>query len=312
MNSVNAGNAVWTATTRDRIREVQDGLLSMAQWASESGADQPTTELLLHPYRDLLETLYERDMPLAKLADNSDLLLHIHGSAASGPSPRVSVLTRLLTQTRDQVTRLAKQFAGVTTLRVPPSLDMGFVGVAGGSLFLGFSTEATDGGDLTRQAVKAIADASWLVAQNGTIGELAQTITDPAARDMAVAAVRHLSPSGQIGISEIDILGRQVERSTSLTTETRRHARGIMTQRHAPTNEPVSFIGTVREMDLDASRFEIRNVEGQSEDVRCAHELEDDEVKRLVDKRVRVKGTAEYGVRKTVRLLWVDEVELLE
>jgi hypothetical protein len=126
---MNAANTAWTGTTRDRIREVQDGLLSMADWARDSGADSATTELLLSPYRELIETLYERDMPLAKLADNSDLLLHVHGSAASGPSPRVSVLTRLLTQTRDQVTRLAKQFAGVTTLRVPPSLDMGFVWV---------------------------------------------------------------------------------------------------------------------------------------------------------------------------------------
>jgi hypothetical protein len=92
----------------------------------------------------------------------------------------------------------------------------------------------------------------------------------------------------------------------------RRHARGIMAQRVGSTNEPVSFIGTVREVDLDASRFEIRNVEGQADHVRCAHELEEADVKRLVDKRVRVKGTPEYGAGKTVRLLWVDEVELLD
>jgi hypothetical protein len=309
---MNTANESWTSTTRDRIRELQDGLLSMADWAKESKADASMTEMLLRPYRDLLESLYERDMPLSKLADNSDLLLHVHGPAASGPSPRVSAVTRLLTQTRDQVTRLAKQLAGVTTLRVPPSLDMGFVGVTGGSLFLGFSTDATDVGDLTRQAVQTIADISWLVSENRPIADLAKTIDDPAARDMAVAAVRHLSPSGQIGISEIDILGRQVHHSTSLTTETRRHARGIMAQRVVSTNEPVSFVGTVREVDLDASRFEIRNVEGQADDVRCAHELEEADVKRLVDKRVRVKGTPEYGTRKTVRLLWVDEVELLD
>jgi hypothetical protein len=302
----------WTSATRDRIRDVQNGLLSMADWAKQSAADPAMAELLLRPYRDLLESLYERDMPLAKLADNSDLLLHVHGPAASGPSPRVSVVTRLLTQTRDQVTRIAKQLGGVTTVRVPLSLDMGFVGVAGGSLFLGFSADAADVGDLTRQAVKAIANISWLVSENRPIADLAKAIDDPAARDMAVAAVRHLSPSGQIGISEIDILGRQVSYATSLTTETRRHARGIMAQRVATTNEPVSFVGTVREVDLDASRFEIRNVEGQAEDVRCAHELEEADVKRLVDRRVRVRGTPEYGARKTVRLLWVDEVEQLD
>ncbi len=252
-------------------------------------------------------------MPLAKLADNSDLLLHVHGPAASGPSPRVSVVTRLLTSTRDQITRLAKQLGGVTTLHVPPSLDMGFVGVASGSLFIGFSaTDQGAEGNLTREAVTAIAEASGLlVGDSPSISELANAIRDPAARDMAVAAVRQMSPSGQAGINEIDLLGRQVPRPTSLTTETRRHARVIMAQKAATSEKPVTFVGTVREVDLDAYRFEIRNVEGAA-DVRCAHELEANEVKQLVDKRVRVKGMPERGARGTVRLLWVDEVELLD
>ncbi len=110
----------WVSETRDRIRELQDGLLDMAAWAAESSADAEATELLLRPFREQLEAVYERDLPLAKLADDSDILLHVRGPAAAGPNPRVAVLTKLLTQTRDQVTRLAKQLGGVTTIRVPP------------------------------------------------------------------------------------------------------------------------------------------------------------------------------------------------
>ena len=150
-----------------------------------------------------------------------------------------------------------------------------------------------------------------MVANNRSARDLAQTINDPAERDMALAAVRHLSPSGHIGITEIELLGRQVAKQTSLTTDTRRHARGIMVQR-VSESPPVTFVGTVREVDLDASRFEIRNVEGQPQDIRCAHELEEDEVKRLMDRRVRVRGVPEYGAKNVVRLLWVDEVEALE
>lgn len=284
----------------------------MSEWARDGNATAEQTEMLLNPYREMVEAIYERDIPLAKLADQSDILLHVRGPSATGPSPRVSVLTRLLTSTRDQVTRLAKQIGGVTTVRVPTSLDMGFVGVAGGSLFVGFSADSSNEGDSTREAVRLISEASSLVASNGSVAELAQTIHDPAARDMALAAVRHLSPSGQIGIREIEILGKQVAQQVSLTTETRRHARGIMAQRIvSTTSRSETFVGTVREVDLDASRFEIRNVEGNTEDIRCAHELEEAEVKSLVDRRVRVKGIAEYGSRGTVRLLWVDEVELL-
>jgi hypothetical protein len=302
----------WTSVTRDRIRDVQSALLTMSEWARDGQATPEQTELLLNPYREMVEALYERDIPLAKLADESDILLHVRGPSATGPSPRVSVLTRLLTSTRDQVTRLAKQIEGVTSVRVPTSLDMGFVGVAGGSLFVGFSADASTEGDSTREAVKLISQASSVVASNGSATALAQTIRDPAARDMAIAAVRHLSPSGQIGIREIEILGKQVVGQVSLTTETRRHARGIMAQRIvSTTSRNETFVGTVREVDLDASRFEIRNVEGNAEDIRCAHELEEAEVKSLVDRRVRVSGTAEYGPKGTVRLLWIDEVELL-
>jgi hypothetical protein len=302
----------WVSETRDRIRELQDGLLDMAAWAAESSADEHAKELLLLPFREQLAELYERDLPLAKLADESDILLHVRGASAAGPNPRVSVLTRLLTLTRDQVTRLAKQLGGVTTLRVPASLDMGFVGVASGSLFIGFSADAAEGGDMTREAVRLISDASWLVSENRTVNELASEIEDPAARDMAVAAVRHLSPSGQVGIREIEILGKQVRHQVSLTTETRRLARGIMAQRAVPASTAsMTFLGTVREVDLDASRFEIRNVEGYSEEIRCAHELEENEVKQIVDRRVRVTGKPEFGRKGIVRLLWVDEVELL-
>jgi hypothetical protein len=190
---------------------------------------------------------------------------------------------------------------------------MGLVGVASGSLFVGFSaTEATAEGDLTRRAVEAIATASTLIADDASLAVIAGQIRDPAERDMAVAAVRQLSPSGMIGISEVDLLGRSVQRPTSLTTDTRRHARGLMAQPAVPTQERVTFVGTIREVDLDAARFEIRNIEGRPEDVRCAHELEEEAVKRLVNRRVRVAGAPEFGTNGTVRLLWVDEVEALD
>jgi hypothetical protein len=308
-----AAASTWTQSARARVRDVQDSLLAAAEWARESGADAATTDLLVQPYRELLDNLYERDMPLAKLADQSDLLLHVHGTAASGPTPRVSVVTRVLTQTRDEVTRLAKQLGGVKSVRVPAALDMGLVGIANGSLFVGFSAvDATDAADLTRRAVDTICEVSGLVAGDATLLDLAKAFPDPAARDMAVAAVRHLSPSGLAGISAIDVLGRRVARTIALTTETRRHARGLMAQPAESTSKKVTYVGTIRELDLDASRFEVRNIDGHPDDVRCAHEIDEQEIKQYVDRRVRVTGTPEYGPQKTVRLLWVDEVELLE
>jgi hypothetical protein len=196
-------------------------------------------------------------------------------------------------------------------------LIWGFVGLAEGSLYLGFSTDDDDDAELTRNAVDTIATASKLVASDQPLEALANEFQDPAVRDMAVAAVRHLSPSGHAGITNIDLLGRRVHHRVSLSTETRRHARRLMAQpplvvasRILPST--ATFIGTIRELDLDASRFEIRNVDGFPGGVRCAHELDEQDIKRLVDLRVRVKGRPEYGPKNDVRLLWVDELEILD
>jgi len=307
----------FTAAAREQIRFIQDRLLAVARWANGSGVDDNATEFLVQPYRRLLDEMYQRDLPLAKLADESDLLLHVRGPAASAPTPRVSVITRLLGGTRDQVTRLAKQLGGVTTVRVPAALDMGLVGLAEGSLYIGFSADEDDAAELTRNAIDTIAIASRLVALDQPLEALAAEFQDPAVRDMAVAAIRHLSPSGHAGITEIALLGRRVHHRVSLSTETRRHARRLMAQpplameqRALPST--TSFVGTIRELDLDASRFEIRNVDGFPGGVRCAHELDEQDIKRLVDLRVRVKGRPEYGPGNDVRLLWIDEVEILE
>lgn len=303
----------WDSAARQRIRMVQDELLDTARWARDSGAPTEVVEMLERPYRELLDEIYERELPLAKLADESDLLLHVHGPAAAGPSPRVSILTRLLGQTRDQITRLAKQLGGVTTLRVPAALDMNVVGIASGSLYVGFSTtDASAEAELTRNAVATIATAGAFIADDRSLSDIAARFDDPAARDMAVAAIRQLSPSGQLGITEIEIFGRRIETPVSLTTDTRRRARGLLARpaKLAPASA-VTAIGTVRELDLDAGRFEIRNVEGHAEAIRCAHELDESEVKQLVDQRVRVVGRAEHGPNGVVRLIWVDEVERL-
>lgn len=288
------------AVAREQIRFIQDRLMATARWAESSGVDAAATEFLVRPYRRLLDDMYQRDLPLARLADESDLLLHVRGPAASGPTPRVSVLTRLLGGTRDQVTRLAKQLGGVTTVRVPLALDLGFVGLAEGSLYLGFTTDDEVDATATRSAVDSIAAAGALVAADASLDSLASRFADPAERDMAVAAVRQLSPSGQAGITEIDLLGRRIAHPVALTTATRRHARRLMAQPPAMTQlrlalDTTSFVGTVRELDLDAARFEIRNVDGFPDGIRCAHELGEEDAKQLVDLRVRVKGRPEHG-----------------
>lgn len=69
------------------------------------------------------------------------------------------------------------------------------------------------------------------------------------------------------------------------------------------------FVGTIRELDLDEKRFMLRNIDGYSNEIRCTHELDEADAQKLMNRRMRVSGTAELSRAGQVSLLWVDEFE---
>jgi len=72
------------------------------------------------------------------------------------------------------------------------------------------------------------------------------------------------------------------------------------------------FVGTIRELDLDEKRFMLRNIVGYSNEIRCAHELDEADAQKLMNRRMRVSGTAELSKSGHVSLLWVDDFEELD
>jgi hypothetical protein len=87
---------------------------------------------------------------------------------------------------------------------------MGLVGLTEGSLYIGFSADENDDADLTRNAIDTIAIVSKLVASDQPLEALAAAFQDPAMRDMAVAAIRHLSPTRP----SIEVVGQFRRRAT--------------------------------------------------------------------------------------------------
>jgi hypothetical protein len=167
--------------------------------------------------------------------------------------------------------------------------------------------------DLSRAASGAI--ERILSAAPAVVSEDATTlraIEDPAERDAVIGVVHRLSPSGKIGVRELELYGRGASTSVALTIETRRTARSILSKPLEKLPDTIELIGTIREVDVDQQRFELRNVEGRP-NVRCAFDFDVEETRWLIDRRVRVKGRPEYDRRfkGQVRLLWVDEYEPL-
>jgi hypothetical protein len=78
--------------------------------------------------------------------------------------------------------------------------------------------------------------------------------------------------------------------------------------------ERVSIVGEVREMDLDARRFELRHIENlRTNELRCVYQqISDGEAAEWLNKQVMVTGTILRGANGTSKLLSVDSVVILK
>lgn len=78
--------------------------------------------------------------------------------------------------------------------------------------------------------------------------------------------------------------------------------------------ERVSIVGEVREMDLDARRFEPRHIENlRTNELRCVYQqISDGEAAEWLNKQVEVTGTILRGGNDASKLLAVDSVVILK
>jgi hypothetical protein len=311
-------SAGWVAETRRRARLLQSQIARIEAGAHEKRVSDDLLERMLEPYRTLLESAYTDDLPLARLLDESDLLVHVKGQAADAPAPKLTLLTKLMGEFRDAVGDVARLVAHLDVHRLPGELELSFAGLARGSLFLGFRVQPAAAGDVSSSALTRVAEAaierilSTAPAVASEDATALRAIDDPAERDAVISVVHKLSPSGKIGVRELALYGRGGACPVALTVETRRAARSILSKPLEKLPDSIELVGTVREVDVDQQRFELRNVEGRP-DVRCAFDFDVEEARWLIDRRVRVKGRPEYDRRFKghVRLLWVEEYEPL-
>ena len=72
-----------------------------------------------------------------------------------------------------------------------------------------------------------------------------------------------------------------------------------------------SFEGVVREIDLDARRFEIRQVRNAGT-IRCIYQPDQHEaVRHILDAQIRVSGNYETRENKQPRLIGVTEIDVI-
>lgn len=327
----------WQQLVDRKARDLIEQIAAAHEWVKVHGnADPAFFEDMAADQFQWLRELYERELPLAKMLDESDLTVELIGPAARIAHPRLNVVSSTFAKVRKNVAQVTKAVAGVRDpqsnqpFHMPEEMELGFSSlVHNGTVRFGFSLPRP-GDSLLNQddplyqavasAVAAIKSVSFSLSELDDDEEIEenvkQALTDPKLRDSALIAVRELAPSGRSSYSGVTIAGSGVRPADvkPLTKESRQTVRHILA---APVKrtEVITIIGIVRETDLDDKRFEVRGIEdGFVTDLRCIYgpRVVDKVAAKWLNHRVEVSGRVERDANGRARLMKVAHLKLVD
>ena len=319
---------VWIEAVEAKARIVHAQLATARALAERNGTDP---EAIAGPYLGLLRQIYEEEFAFARMADSADLVARFGGPAVETDDPAVGIVMSVFSDLRAQIRGIAKSIVGLSIdqrLRWPAELDPHLSGLAQGSLVVGIrvpdpTREVTRGQvsfpevseqifESVRAAVRSLAIVARYVGEDRIEEGLRDQFPDPAVRDTVMVAASRLAPTGRRGIESVSLYGPDVEvyEPQPLTPRSRQ----ILTQalaRPVRVRGSGEFDGIVREIDLDARRFEIRGVQGIGA-LRCVYDPNWNTVARtILDARVRVRGTYEALANQQPRLVGVESIAVV-
>ena len=285
------------------------------------------------PYFDLLRQLYREEFPLAELIDSSDLVARFEGDSISERSTPVKVVATAVSGLRGQIRVIAKAIAGLNSdVPWPDGLDPLLTGLARGSLVVGISIPSNRSGgadaagqkdlpdlpdpvlDSVREAVRRVAVVARYVRADRVDQSIEEEIADPAVRDTVLVAASKLAPTRQSGVDRLMLFepGISDQDVRPLTAESRRVLRKAVAQPVRVENM-ATFTGTVRAIDLDAKRLEIRHVkEVDGGSIRCIYaNAKIGNERDILDREIRVQGRYERQADGTPRLIEATRLEPL-
>jgi hypothetical protein len=316
----------WSSVLKRRAELLHQQLAAMQRLVLESSGSDEIMAQACSPYYRLLDEIYEKDMPIARALDRSDLLLHLDGEGLQTESPRLSLVTGIMGDVRKQVGTMIKTLVSSfnEAVELPREIDLGLSSFAQGSLYLGFSLPEPNPGYVvltgdplfaaSRQALSTLGAVTQHINEPNAYELIRHEFADPKLRDAALSAVGQLAPSGRRGVSSLEIGGRAMAKGAwrLLTPETRQQVRAWLEQ-PVLSNEVVELRGRVRAIDLDLRRFDLRRIDGGNlPDLRCIYPASFDvPAKKWLDATVVVRGQVET-YQGAARLLQVQSVEETE
>lgn len=315
----------WVDNLHSKAYLVHEQIMAAKEAERLSGID---TSGMQQRYWALLEKLFSVDLPLANLMDKSDILLHAEGPAAADALPTLQAVNWLCHTAEKQLRALAKatfDLANIQVGNLANKIDLRLTGLAPGSVYVGFKVQADETSDLIdstsepvfqliRDTISQLPDIPGFIGDEFINSGINEAIPDSAIRDAMLNAAFHLAPTGKIGIHTLELSSPLSHRpSAELSQRERVVIREALRRPKLISPKPGTFIGEIREIDLDAKRFHLRNVKDYGT-LRCIlpDHYQDTDYKGILGDTAKVTGHYETDKNGRPRLLLVEQLQRVD
>lgn len=314
----------WQHQTHRRALSVFEQLSAALRVAPDAAARDAFLADPQNPYLGLLNTLYGEDFQLARVLDTSDLVIHAEGPALRDALPSLRAATWLCGVADRQLRHLIMATMDLAEQKkrvMARNINLRLTGLAPGSLYAGFklqappddlfSNEDTASFVMAREALQVLPSVPEFIGDEDVLDGIRERLPDPALRDASLTTALHLAPTGQFGIHTLG-LSVPGQPAAELGQRERVVLRDALRRPSLANGKFGRFVGEVRELDMDKTRFHLRGVSGIGT-LRCVLSSVPDrhQAKGLLGEQVAVSGNYATDTAGRPRLLLVDAVEVI-
>lgn len=306
--------------TLQQTRMFLENMVGLAVNANKAGLSL-TTEQVVEPTLARIVEIAEQHFPLARVLDKSDLVLHAEGPGADQSMPWLTALNWVTSTAEITIRKLATAFfdmKGADGKILSKKIDPRLTGIAPGSLwvgikldnisdsFMGIPSEA-DGPTLSDE-LHHLPGLIRFIDDEGMRPGIEEISPDPAMRDIGLSTLLRFAPTGRRGIHTLELASR-TEGRASLSQRERVVLKEVLNKPNIRASRSGSFVGEIREADLDKTRMHLRFVDGIGT-LRCVvPELSAEQARVLLGRRVRAVGNYQVDHNGRPRLIFIERFE---
>jgi len=306
----------------DAMRVFLENMVGAGLLAKELGMEITPAKIVGASFSQIMKIAHE-SLPLARVMDESDLVLHAEGPGATHDLPSLSALNWITVTAERNLYKLSSlmlDLLGADGNTLSRAIDLRLTGVAPGSLWVGVKMMPPpadllpeDGAliNAMAQEIGKLPEITRFIDDEGMRPGLEEVSPDPALRDVQLSTLYRFSPDGKRGIHTLEISSRD-SGAASLSQRERVVLKEAIARPDTKKSTEGSFVGHVREADLDKTRLHLRGVEGIGT-LRCVMpNLTADNARSLLGNLVSAEGRYMTDKNGKPRLLVIERIKSIE